>query len=152
MPVGLSYLTVTLLDRDSGAGALQGGLGLLCGLLVDPLEESLGGTVNKVLGLLEAEAGQGPDLLDDLDLLVARSLEDDIELVLLLDLFSGAAATAGLGRPGHGDRGRGLDVERLLELLHELRELEQRHLLERVEQCVVAELRHRGVSSFLVPS
>src|SRR6266581_8174134 len=132
MPVEPSYLTVTLLDRDSGAGALQGGLGLLCGLLVDPLEESLGGTVDKVLGLLEAQAGQGPDLLDDLNLLLARSLEDDIELVLLLDLFGRRAAASGR-RASHGDRCRGLDIEGLLELLHEIRQLDQRHLLERVE-------------------
>src|SRR3984957_16009829 len=49
--------------------------------------------------------------------------------------FSSPGAAPGpVGRrPGPGDRGRGLDVERLLELLYELRELEQRHLLERVE-------------------
>src|SRR5262249_10982606 len=94
------------------------------------------------LGLLEAETGQGPDFFDDLDLLVTGGLEDDVELVLLLDLLRGAAGAVGRGR-GYGHRGRGLDVERLLELLHELRQLEQRHHLERVEQFVVAELRHR---------
>src|ERR1035438_4672526 len=78
--------SVPLLDGDGGAGALQGGLGLLRRFLVDPLQDRLGGAVHQVLGLLEAEAGQGPDLLDDLDLLLACGLEDDVELVLLLDL------------------------------------------------------------------
>ena len=50
--------------------------------------------------------------------------------------------------PGRGDadrhRGGGLDVEDLFELLHELGELDQRHLLERVEEGIGAELRHGG--------
>ena len=36
----------------------------------------------------------------------------------------------------------GLDVEDVLELLHEVRQLDKRHFLERVEQLVGAELRH----------
>src|SRR6202022_3383615 len=43
-----------------------------------------------------------------------------------------------------------LHVERLLELLHELGEVEQVHLLERVKEVFSADLRHGGV--FLVPS
>src|SRR5262249_18432417 len=102
--------------------------------------------VHQVLGLLEAEAGQRPDFLDDLDLLFARRLQDDVELVLLLDLFrrAGAAGSGGLGRR---DRSRGLHVEGLLELLHEVGQLEERHLLECVEQFVGAQLRHGGQSS-----
>src|SRR6266545_627264 len=70
----------------------------------------------------------------------AGGLEDDVELVLLL----GGRGLTGTGtRCGNrGDRGRGGDVEGLLELLDELRELEQRHLLERVEQVVARQLRH----------
>src|SRR5580692_5352477 len=139
-----------LLDRDGGPGTLKGGLGLVRGLLVNVLEHRLRRAVDQILGLLEAEAGERPDLLDDLDLLVACGLENDVELVLLLGLF-GSGAAARRGRTGHRDRGRGLDVEGVLELLYELRELEQRHLLERVEQCVVAELRHSSSCSFLVP-
>jgi hypothetical protein len=45
-----------------------------------------------------------------------------------------------------GDRGGGGDAEGVLELLHELAELDQRHLLERVKELVGAELRHGGVS------
>src|SRR5205085_12063135 len=74
------------------------------------------------------------------DLLAAVALEDDVEGVLL-DSGLGGRAT---GRAGSrdGDRGGGLDVEDVLERLHELRQLDQRHLLERVEQLVGAELRH----------
>src|SRR5262249_58552034 len=71
-----------LLDGDRGAGALEGRLGLVSGLLVGPLEDRLRSAVHQGIGLLEAEAGQRPDLLDDLDLLVARRLQDDVELVL----------------------------------------------------------------------
>src|SRR5690606_11190756 len=58
-------------------------------------------------------------------------------------------ATARGTRGGRdGDRRRGGDLEGLLELLHELRELEQGHLLEGFEQFVGAELCHEW--SFLV--
>ena len=56
-----------------------------------------------------------------------------------------AASGGGRGtRGGNGDRsGRG-DLEGVLELLDELGQLDQRHLLERVEQVVSAQLRHFG--------
>src|SRR5215472_971010 len=73
-----------LLDRDGGAGALEGSLGLVRGLLVDLLQYGLRRAVHQVLGLLEAQAGQRSHFLDDLDLLVASGFEDDVELVLLL--------------------------------------------------------------------
>src|SRR3954471_9965310 len=138
------------LDGDGGAGALEGGLGLLRGVLVDLLQDRLGGAVHEVLGLLQAEGRERAHLLDDLDLLVADAVEDDVELVLLL-LGGGGLAAAGAGGDRAGDRdGRGgLDVEGVLEGLHELRELDERELLERVEQLVGAELRH-GWRSFRV--
>src|SRR5580692_6425292 len=121
-----------LLDRDGGAGALEGGLGLVRGFLVDLLQDGLGGAVDQVLGLLESKAGERAHLLDDLDLLVASALEDDVELVLLLGgLLGGGSRSASRG---NRDRGRGLDVERVLESLHELGQLKEGHLLERVEQ------------------
>src|SRR5262249_11220464 len=74
--------------------------------------------------------------------------EDDVELVLLDSLLGGGAATR--ARNGRDrDRRGGLDVEDLFELLHELRELEEGHLLERVEQLVGAELRHDVCSSVM---
>src|SRR3954449_7222955 len=130
------------LDGDGGAGALEGSLGLLRGVLGDLLQDGLGRVVDQVLGLLEAERGQAAHLLDDLDLLVAGSLEDDVELVLLgSGLVATAAATGGGGgRDGHG--GSSGDVERLLELLHEVGQLEEGHLLERVEQVRAGNLGH----------
>ena len=85
------------LEGDGGAGALELLLGLLGGLLVDLLQDRLRRAVDEVLGLLEAEGGQRADLLDDLDLLVAGGLEDDVELVLLLGRGL-VAATGGGGR------------------------------------------------------
>src|SRR4051812_4695353 len=84
------------LDGDGGAGALEGRLGLLGLVLGDLLQDRLRRVVDQVLGLLEAERGQSADLLDDLDLLVAGALEDDVELVLLDGLF-GSSATAATG-------------------------------------------------------
>ena len=78
-------LRAGLLQLDRGASSFELGLRLLGVLLGDLLEDGLRRRVDQVLGLLEAEAGQGPDLLDDLDLLVAGGGEDDVELVLLLD-------------------------------------------------------------------
>src|SRR4051795_4285338 len=132
----------SLLDGDGGAGALEGGPSLVGGVLGDLLQDRLRRAVDQVLRLLEAERGQTAHLLDDLDLLVAGSLEDDVELVLLgSGLVGTAAATGGGGgRNGHG-RSSG-DVERLLELLHEVGQLEERHLLERVEQVRTGNLGH----------
>src|SRR3954453_372250 len=137
------------LDADGGAGALEGRLRLVRGVLVDLLEDRLRRAVDEVLGLLEAERRERADLLDDLDLLVADRVEDDVELVLLLG-GRGVGAGAGTRRGGdarHRDGGGGGDLEGVLELLHELRQLEEGHLLERVEQLVGAELRHGGVLS-----
>src|SRR3954465_7995197 len=130
------------LDGDGGAGALESGLGLLGGVLGDLLQDRLRRVVDQVLGLLEAERGQAAHLLDDLDLLVAGSLEDDVELVLLSSLLGATAAATGSrgGRDGHG--GSSGDVEGLLELLHEVRQLEEGHLLERVEQVGAGNLGH----------
>ena len=63
-----------------------------------------------------------------------------------------AAPAAGAARGGSGHRPRGgrLDIERLLELLDELGQLQEGHLLEGLKQVGVAHLRHGG--GFLVPS
>src|SRR5215210_9066603 len=92
------------LDGDGGAGALESGLGLLGGVLGDLLQDRLGRAVDEVLGLLEAQGRQTAHLLDDLDLLVTGSLQDDVELVLLgSGLVATAAATGSRGgRDGHG--------------------------------------------------
>src|SRR3954462_13236118 len=105
---GLGGAGVLLLDGDGGAGALEGGLGLLGGVLGDLLQDRLRRAVDQVLGLLEAERGQAAHLLDDLDLLVAGALEDDVELVLLgSGLGATAVATGGGGGPGGDPRSGG---------------------------------------------
>src|SRR6476620_458971 len=130
------------LELDGGAGALELVLGLLGRSLVDTLENGLGSAVDEVLGLLEAEARERADLLDDLDLLLTGGDENDVESVLLLRLGGGSAASAGRG--GGGDGGSSGDLEGLLELLHELGELDEGHFLESVKELVGAELRHGG--------
>ena len=74
------------------------GLGLLGVFLLNLLEHGLGGAVDEVLGLLEAQAGELADDLDDLDLLLAGGGEDDVELVLLLLGSGGGGTAAGGGR------------------------------------------------------
>src|SRR6059036_438119 len=89
---------------DKAKAALEGGLGLVGGVLGDLLQDRLRRVVDEVLGLLEAERGQAAHLLDDLDLLVAGSLEDDVELVLLGGCFLATnTATTGGGSGRDGD-------------------------------------------------
>src|SRR6476661_9125409 len=139
---GASRRKLRSLEGDGGAGGLEGLLGLVGRSLVNLLEDGLGGAVDEVLGLLEAEGGQRADLLDDLDLLVTSGLEDDVELVLLVGSGS-LAAGRGAGR-GNGHGGSNGDVEGVLELLHELRELDEGHFLEGLKELVGGELRHDG--------
>src|SRR5512133_3368156 len=123
-----------LLQLDGSPGALELGLGLVGLVPGDALEHRLGGGVDQVLGLLE-----------DLDLLLAGPGQDDVELGLLLGLLGDGGAGAGAGRAGgDGHGGRGGHVEGLLELLHELRQLEEGHLLEGVQEVVGGQLRHGG--------
>ena len=82
----LRYLSSTVAPASSSWR-----LGLLGVFLGDLLEHGLRRRVDQVLGLLQPEARERPDLLDDLDLLVAGRGEDDVELVLLLGR-SGLAA------------------------------------------------------------
>src|SRR3954470_4438586 len=105
-----------LLERDLGAGTLEGGLRLLGRLLGDLLQHRLRGAVHEVLGLLQAEGRERAHLLDDLDLLVAGLVEDDVELVLVRGLLGSRAATATTGGRGgrDGNGSSGGDAEGLL--------------------------------------
>src|ERR1700754_5011073 len=117
--------TEELLDGDRCARGLELALGVLGGVLVDLLEQRLGCAIDQILGLLEAQARDDlADDLDDADLLLAGGLEDDVELRLLLGGLGGRTRSGGSGRDC--DRSGGGDLEGLLELLDELRELEQR--------------------------
>src|SRR6266536_2595222 len=133
-----------LLELDRRPGAFELRLGLVGLLLGDPLEHRLGRRVDQVLGLLQAEAGERADLLDDLDLLVAGRGQDDVELGLLLLLGRGGGGGGGTGRDG--DRGCRGHAEGVLELLDEVRELQKGHPLECLEEVIGGKLGHCRLS------
>src|ERR1700761_5617500 len=82
-----------LLELNLGAGLLELGLDLVGLVLVDAFLDGLRRAFDEVLGFLEAKAGDGADFLDDLDLLVAGSGQNDRELGLFLGRCCGTAAT-----------------------------------------------------------
>ena len=101
--LGAHAPTGQLLELDRSSGGLELRLGLLGVFLRDLLEHRLRRRVDEVLRLLQTKARERTNLLDDLDLLVASSGQDDVELVLLLGRSlgtpppppaAGAAATA----------------------------------------------------------
>ena len=120
---------------DGGAGILELALGLVGLVLVDALEHGLGSTLDEVLGLLEAEAGELADDLDDGDLVVAEALEDDVERGLLLGLGGSLGGATG---GSDGDRSGGGDAEDLLHHLDELGQLQRRLDLDSLEDLFVA--------------
>ena len=126
------------LEGDLAAGLFDLSLGLLGVFLLRGGEDGGGRGVNQVLGFLEAQAGQVLDDLDDGDLLVTGGLEDDLELVLLF----GGGGVGGRGGNGDGCGGSGLNVEGLLEELHEVGELDEGHFLESCDELVIGELSH----------
>src|SRR5690606_8070521 len=75
------------LDLDSRAGLLELRLGRLGVLLGHGLLHGGGRRLDLVLGLLEAKTGELTHGLDDVDLLRAGILEDDVELGLLFGCF-----------------------------------------------------------------
>src|SRR5215207_1364887 len=118
-------------EADDPAGLLELGPDLVGLLLRDALLDVARGVVDQLLGLLEAQAGDGADDLDDLDLLVAGRVEADGEgRLLLLGRRAGAVAGARAGGRRDGDRSGGGHAEGLLERLDALRELEHRDALE----------------------
>src|SRR5579864_7419043 len=122
-----------LFQIDGGSRFLELGLELVGLFLVDALLDGLRSLVDECLGLLQAEARGGADDLDDLDLLVAGGLEDDVERRLLLDLGATTVTAGGRARGrGGGDCGRGY-AEGLLEGLDSLGELEHGDRLELVD-------------------
>src|SRR4051794_9293698 len=91
--------SATLLDLDAASSFLEVGLELVGLLALDALLDGARGLVDEGLGFLQAEAGRRADDLDDLDLLVARRGEDDVERRLLLGL---GAVTVAAARPATG--------------------------------------------------
>src|SRR5687768_15826504 len=140
-----------LLVRDRCSGGLKGLASLVGGFLIDLLQYRLGGSLDQVLGLLESQTGQRAHLLDDLDLLFAGRLEDDVNLVATL--FLGCAcisASGGRRRGGSSNRSSRRHAEGGLEFLDELAELDQGQLLEGVKEFCSAELRHDWASFLFV--
>src|SRR5690606_8122385 len=86
-----------LLELDGAAGFLDLLLDLFGLGLVDAFLERLRRALDEGLGFGQAQAGDGADFLDHLDLLAAVSGQDDVELGLLLG--SGGVATTS-GRSG----------------------------------------------------
>src|SRR5690606_39867563 len=72
-----------LLQLDLGASGLELLLDLLGFGLGNAFLDRLRSALDQVLGLLQAETGDGAHFLDDLDLLVASGSQDDVELGLL---------------------------------------------------------------------
>jgi hypothetical protein len=91
-----------LLELDLGAGLLKLSLDLLGFVLVHAFLDRLRRALDEVLGFLQAEARDGPDFLDDFNLLLASGQQDDRELGLFFSRRS-----SGSGRTGHRDGGGG---------------------------------------------
>src|SRR2546430_8241489 len=97
-----------LLELDARAGVLELLLDRRRLVLTDVLLHGLGRAVDQVLGLLETEARDLADGLDDVDLGGTGLLQDDRELGLLLGLRRrGRTGPAGAWRRRDPDRSRG---------------------------------------------
>src|SRR3954464_3061939 len=90
MPV--SAKTCALLDLDAGAGLFELRLDRVGLVLGDALLDRLRSRVDEILRFLQAEARDGADDLDHLDLLAAGLGEDDVERRLLLGSLGGSSA------------------------------------------------------------
>src|SRR5262245_47166338 len=121
-----------LLDLDRGAGLFELLLDRLGLVLGDPLLDGGRGGFDEVLGLLEAEARHLAHRLDDVDLLVARRLQHDVELGLLLGR-SGGGGGAAARRYGDGRRRRG-DAVVLLQRLDQIVQLQHGHLVDLTDE------------------
>jgi len=96
-----------LLEFHLRAGLFQLGLDLFGLILGHAFLDRLGGALDQVLGLLEAEAGQCADFLDHLDLLLAGRGENNGELGLFLYRCGGGARSGGFGGRCGGGCGGG---------------------------------------------
>src|SRR5712692_807541 len=117
--------------------------------LADVLKHRLGGGVDQVLGLLEAELRQLSHRLDDVDLALADRGQRDRELGLLL--FCGGAVSRPRGGCGGGGshRSRGLDAELVLYRLDCFDHVEDAPFLERRHEVLGGDLgRHFYTASF----
>src|SRR4051794_34772250 len=84
---------IELLQLDAAAGLFELGLELVGLVALDAFLDRLRRLVDERLRLLQAQAGRRADDLDDLDLLVARGGQDDVDRGRLLLGRGGAIAT-----------------------------------------------------------
>merc|ERR1719284_846419 len=115
-----------LLHRADAAGLLDLLLGGLAVLLGRALLERLGDTLDELLGLLQAQAGDATHNLQHGDLLVRRErLEHQVELGLLVSRRTTSIATDGRAGGHHHHAAaaarRRVNVEGLLDRLDQLR-------------------------------
>src|SRR6476619_3349553 len=129
----------SLLDLDFGADVLELLLDRRRFFLRDSFLNRLGRALDQVLRFLQAEARDLANDFDDIDLVAAHFGQRRRELGLLLGgsrCAAGCRAAAGYCH-GHGRRRR--HAELLLELLHELRELEDGDSLDVVDYFLLTE-------------
>src|SRR5205823_2312579 len=110
-----------LLQLNDGALRFELLFDLFGFLLGHAFFHGAGRAFHQILGLLQAQVGDGPDLFDDLDLLLAAGLEDDRELGLLLGRRGRGATPRARSRGCRRRRSRERDAELLLERLDQLR-------------------------------
>ena len=145
-PAGVNHASETtshLLELDLGAGLFELLLDVLGVGLGDAFLEVLGRALDQVLRLLEAEARDLADDLDDVDLVGAGFLEVDGELGLLLGR-SGRSGRSGRRPASDGNRSS-LDAPLVLEGLDEVCDLDDRQVREVVDDLVLV----RSAMSFL---
>src|SRR5438874_9198993 len=94
-----------LLQFHLGASLFELLLYLVGFVFVHAFLDRLGSALDEVLGFLEAETSDGADFLDDFDLLLAGSGENNRELGLFFNGSSSSPATGGTGDRNGGSGG-----------------------------------------------
>ena len=105
-----------LLDLAGSADFLELGNHSLGIVLGDGFLDGLGSVVDELLGFLQTQAGDLADDLDDLDLLGADLLQDDVELGLLFDLSSAGGGSSDSGSSGGNAEGLFQSMDELSQL------------------------------------
>src|ERR1700683_5290762 len=85
-------IVIRLLKLNLGAGLFELGLDLCRIVLVNAFLYRLGSAFDQVLGLLKSKAGNGPNFLNDFNLLLADGGQHDRKLGLLLSRCRGSPA------------------------------------------------------------
>src|SRR5271166_108929 len=107
--------------------------------LVDTLLDRLGRRLDEIFGFLEAKAGDRPDLLDYVDLLLADCGQDHIELSLL-DRCLGCRSRCASAERRHRDGCRGRDAPFFLQHFGQLRRFDHTQGRQIIDQ--LCQIRH----------